>query len=262
MVFSFTYQTYPTQCQNLTINWTGGSAPYHILLVPIGDAETVTKKPENRKIVDVVINDASQSSYTFKLQFPGGTQFVPTIYDKNGIQAGATGVPTTVAAADDASCLFGPTKTKFDFYLTPGNILTQCASTKITWTGSPTPPLTFYGLIPGGESFQIPVPSGATTEFDWTANVRQGSSVLIVAGDSTGIGLGGSALFNVNSGGTSCLNNNSPSSTLGSPAGAVTGTPGGGNGGSAGGGSTGGGSSTGGGGRYRPFVLLNPLACC
>jgi len=83
---------------------------------------------------------------------------------------------------------------------------------------------TFQGLIPGGQSFQIPRGEITTvdsqgTGFSWIPSVRAGSTVIIAAGDDRGRGNGGSAPFIVGYGDNSCLNDNSPSSTPGSPAG-------------------------------------------
>lgn len=83
---------------------------------------------------------------------------------------------------------------------------------------------TFQGLIPGGQSFEIPESQITTvtsqgTGFSWTPSVRAGSTVILVAGDDRGRGNGGSASFIVGYGDNSCLNDNSPSSTPGSPAG-------------------------------------------
>lgn len=85
----------------------------------------------------------------------------------------------------------------------------------------------FQGVIPGGESFAIT--EGPLTNvsqqglgFNWTVSLRGGTSLFIVAGDDRGNGTGGSVpnlvAPNINNDG-SCLNDNSPSSTPGSPAG-------------------------------------------
>ena len=56
--------------------------------------------------------------------------------------------------------------------------------------------------------------------FSWTPSVRAGTTVLIVAGDNRGPGSGGSATYIINYGtDNSCLNDASPSSTSGPPAG-------------------------------------------
>jgi hypothetical protein len=84
------------------------------------------------------------------------------------------------------------------------------------------------GVIPGGQSFQIPVPSQLTTVdsegtgFNWTPSVRGGTTLIIAGGDNRGMGTGGSVLNTVSAGtnlDNSCLSGNSPSSTPGSPAG-------------------------------------------
>lgn len=87
--------------------------------------------------------------------------------------------------------------------------------------------VSFQGVVPGGQSFTVP--SGTLTNitnfgegFDWTPSVRGGTSLEIVAGDSRGIGSGGSLPLVVSTGSnavSNCLNENSPSSTPGSPAG-------------------------------------------
>ena len=90
----------------------------------------------------------------------------------------------------------------------------------------------FYGVIPGGDSFNIPQGSLSTvdpnisgptqpgTGFSWTVDITSGTNVIFVGGDDRGIGSGGSAGFTVapfpNS---SCLSGTSPSSTPGNPAG-------------------------------------------
>jgi hypothetical protein len=85
----------------------------------------------------------------------------------------------------------------------------------------------FLGIIPGGNSFQIPV-SGLTSVpsqgfgFTWTPSVRGGTTLQLVGGDGRGTGSGGSTFFIVSSGvspNNGCLNDQSPSSTPGSPAG-------------------------------------------
>lgn len=85
----------------------------------------------------------------------------------------------------------------------------------------------FQGVIPGGQSFAIP--RGKITQvpeqgrgFTWVPNVRGGTTLMIVGGDDRGNGTAGSVLFVVSSGinnNSTCLDQNSPSSTAGTPAG-------------------------------------------
>ena len=109
--------------------------------------------------------------------------------------------------------------------MNPDAYLTQCQPTNLTWsTGSgkgAVGAVTFYGIIPGGETFLLRPNS---QPYIWDVSVRAGTSVTLFAGDSRGIGSGGSAgPFIVNGTDTGCINDSSPSSTAGSPAGGVTG---------------------------------------
>jgi hypothetical protein len=113
----------------------------------------------------------------------------------------------------------------------------------------------FYGVIPGGQSFQLNQGTLTTVNnegygFNWITLVRAGTTVLLVGGDSRGIGSAGWTQQNVNQGGTTCLNSSSPSSTPGSPAGGAypTGSNGVGTGGGGGGGGGNGSNGNGNGG--------------
>lgn len=85
----------------------------------------------------------------------------------------------------------------------------------------------FHGVIPGGESFSIPLGTITNTTdmgtgFQWVPTVRTGSTLMVVSGDDRGLGTGGSDLFSVSAGlnpNSSCISNTSPSSTAGPPAG-------------------------------------------
>lgn len=85
-------------------------------------------------------------------------------------------------------------------------------------------------VIPGGQSSKLNIVNptsggpGNTTGFSWSPNVRAGTTILLVAGDSRGPGVGGSvntAIGNSPTQNTTCLDSQSPSSTAGTPAGAV-----------------------------------------
>jgi len=85
----------------------------------------------------------------------------------------------------------------------------------------------FLGVIPGGQSFavaqgDITDVASEGTGFSWTPSLRGGTTLILVGGDNRGNGTAGSTLNTVSTGidniGT-CLNDASPSSTPGSPAG-------------------------------------------
>ena len=83
----------------------------------------------------------------------------------------------------------------------------------------------FQGIIPGGQSFDIPASNLSTLPtqgygFSWTPSIRVGTSIIVTGGDNRGPGTAGSADYNVAQGpNQDCLTSNSPSSTPGSPAG-------------------------------------------
>ena len=83
----------------------------------------------------------------------------------------------------------------------------------------------FYGIIPGGQCFPLSegpftTVSGYGYGFECTVPVQAGTTVLLIGGDSRGIGTGGWAPMVVEqSNSQSCLDSSSPSSTPGSPAG-------------------------------------------
>lgn len=83
---------------------------------------------------------------------------------------------------------------------------------------------TFQGAIPGGQSFSVPEGQLSTVPeqglgFNWSPSVRAGTTLLLLGGDNRGPGTGGSNVYIVGQGDNSCLNDQSPSSTPGSPAG-------------------------------------------
>ena len=198
--------------------------------------------PTNSQFVAVV-----RSSTLVSSSFRPHTRPAAQVSDQSGFGSGGTSVSVTVQSSSNSSC-YDTSQTvqpQFVFSLYPDKSLTQCSTTRLWWDNTTVqgyaikkPPFrdhsaltsrifsipTFQGLIPGGQSFQIPQGDissidGQGTGFSWIPSVRAGSTVIITAGDNRGSGNGGSAPFIVGYGDNSCLNNNSPSSTPGSPAG-------------------------------------------
>jgi hypothetical protein len=63
------------------------------------------------------------------------------------------------------------------------------------------------GIIPGGKSFSIDVPNGATSTTWSPIRVPAGTGVMLVAGDDRGRGTGGSSFIMIVQGGSDgCLN--------------------------------------------------------
>ncbi|KAF7318976.1 hypothetical protein HMN09_00233600 [Mycena chlorophos] len=245
--YSWSFAKQPSQCGNVTINISGGSPPYSVLIVPYG-ISPLPNNIEARKIQS--IENQSSSSITFKLNFPANSQLVAVVSDSTGFASGGTSVGVLVTGSSDSSCFDASSNVQpaFFYNILPTGVIAQCEQTRIWWNtsavqGNPS----FQGVIPGGDSFQIPesnfsTQTGAGYGFTWTPPLRGGTTLLLVAGDNRGLGSGGSTSYTVNSGVdniSSCLNSTSPSSTPGSPAGGSYATSTGTSGGSSPTGSTG-----------------------
>ncbi|KAF5377038.1 hypothetical protein D9757_007724 [Collybiopsis confluens] len=217
----------PAQCQNLSIGLSGsGQPPYNILIVPSGPSP-LSNNSEVRKIIS---QEFSSNSVSFKLNYPAESQFVAVVSDSTGFGSGGTSATVEVISSSDSSCINAtdPVSPLWFTHFDNFNQVVQCTPTRIWWdttnvTGTPS----FFGVIPGGESFVIPESQiNATSElgtgFEWTPNIREGTTLHVIGNDAKGNGTGGSSRLTVGNNpnnDNSCLNQNSPSSTAGSPAG-------------------------------------------
>ncbi|TFK72491.1 hypothetical protein BDN72DRAFT_792505 [Pluteus cervinus] len=227
--YSWKFQSPPKQCSNLTISIDGaGTPPYRVLILPFGPSP-LPNNTEVRKIVDQTF-PAGATSVSFQLKYPADSQLVAVVSDATGFGSGGTSVAAQVVQSTDTSCFDATQMVSplFVFSIEPPNQIVQCVPTRIWWDpsnvqGTPN----FLGVIPGGQSFSIPegqitnVPSEGTG-FSYTPSLRGGTTFILVGGDARGNGTAGSSLNTVSSGIDnvgSCLNDNSPSSTPGNPAG-------------------------------------------
>jgi hypothetical protein len=230
--YTWSFSSTPAQCTNLSLSISGtdGKPPYRVLIIPFGPTP-LPNFIEARKIVDQPFQNSS-TSLSFQLAYPTNSQFVAVVSDATGFGTGGTSVAATVQSSSDSSCYDATTSVSpaFIFSIYPTNQIVQCTSTRIWWddtnnTVDGTP--TFLGVIPGGQSFTVPTGpitnvSEQGTGFSWTPSVRGGTTLLLVGGDSRGAGNAGSTINTVGLGTTvvnSCLNDTSPSSTPGNPAG-------------------------------------------
>ncbi|KAG6856125.1 hypothetical protein H0H87_007280 [Tephrocybe sp. NHM501043] len=247
--YTWKFDSPPQQCSNLTVSVSGsdGKPPYRILILPSGPSP-LKDNIEARTIVDQPFPEGA-SSVSFKLNYPANSQFVAIVSDASNFGSGGTSVAVEVTSSSDSSCFDASTNVspKFFFNIYPQNQIVQCVPTRIWWDSATiTGETNFLGVIPGGQSFTIPQSeltnvSSQGTGFSWTPSIRGGTTLIIVGGDGRGNGTAGSSLNTVNSGPNnigSCLNDVSPSSTPGTPAGGSyatgTSTPGSGGGGGGG----------------------------
>ncbi|KAF8586522.1 hypothetical protein K439DRAFT_942318 [Ramaria rubella] len=210
----------PTQCANTTVQWTGGSAPYQLLLVPTGELH-----PEVRVIETYTID--SGNNFSFQLNYPGNSSFVAVMSDATGFGTGGTTPVTTVLPAASKSCL-GTSQVAPEFFIfTDPPVPQTCSPMMISYTSDSHPPVDVFVVIPGGTSSRIESGSPKNMSFEWTPTFSAGTQLLIVAGDTNGVGKGGSTdILTVASGNsTSCLPANTTSATTMSAAPVTTHAP-------------------------------------
>lgn len=206
--FSFTHET-PTQCDNLNISWIGGTAPFYLLLTPVYGT------PHNISIPDSAFSNG-QGSFSAQLAFREGQKFLITMSDGTGFGTGGNTEVLTVGSSNGGSC--NTTDPGVPFFYELNSALQQCRA--FTFSGYPQAiqPVTIMGIVPGGTSFVLRPPMNSAT-YDWTASVYNGTTIIFLMIDSQGRQGGSSDLWTVGvSDDLSCINSNSPSSTmLGSP---------------------------------------------
>nr|XP_019009763.1 uncharacterized protein I206_05323 [Kwoniella pini CBS 10737]OCF48544.1 hypothetical protein I206_05323 [Kwoniella pini CBS 10737] len=208
-ISAFTFSTStPVQCQNFTIQWSGGSGPYHLSLVPTiivagGHIENITIPSES-------------TQWSFNLQQPAGLDFLVTMSDSTGFGAGGTTSVLTVGSSDDSSCVPSFSNYDFTFAVNPDSNPSSCGTMAVSWLENATEPVSLFGLIPHGSAFQLPIDQ-SSTNYDWTVDIQENTQFLLFMSDSGQFQTGGSTpLYRVQSGGnTSCITSSSPTTASG-----------------------------------------------
>ncbi|KAI5999859.1 hypothetical protein F5J12DRAFT_952009 [Pisolithus orientalis] len=193
-----------TECGPFNISWTGGQSPFQIAIF------TVSSSP----VFHNVSSSAYQGSYTIpQLPLPQGLQFVVILSDATGFATGGTTYLITVGEPTSSSSC-NTTLPSLSYYFSDvGFPLQQCGPFEFSGYQGAILPVTFVGIVPGGQSFLIQ--SGVTTtSYTWTADVQAGTSIMFSMWDANG-----------NSGGCSVLQSVGPSndaSCLSSQTGSIT----------------------------------------
>ncbi|KAJ6519751.1 hypothetical protein C8R45DRAFT_952610 [Mycena sanguinolenta] len=200
--FTFNSITSITQCDNVQIKWTGGSGQgYYLTIIPIFGA------PRNISISSTDVN----GTFSTPIPLSAGDQAVLTLSDATGFGSGGNSQLLKVGSSLGGSC--NTTSPALAYTYTLNSPLVQCQSFPFTDYDSAVQPVTILGVIPGGDSFVLDVPTGKAS-FDWTANVYNGTQIIFMMVDARGQS-GGSYLDTVGlSGDASCINSQSPSSTI------------------------------------------------
>ncbi|KAG1881063.1 hypothetical protein F4604DRAFT_1922085 [Suillus subluteus] len=197
----------PTQCDPLAISWTGGQAPFEILLTPSDEAY------QNYSVPASAFSNGKGSYSISQLPLSTGTSFLLTMSDATGFTSGVTTTQLNVGnAVANNNCNTTVLSPPYTFQLSPST-LTQCGPFTVVAESSAVLPITIAQLIPGGQ----PVVFNSDSDtFTSVVDVNQGTTLVYFVTDSGGrqFGVAGFQLVGP-SNNPSCLSANSPSSTIG-----------------------------------------------
>ncbi|KAG2042713.1 hypothetical protein BDR03DRAFT_944072 [Suillus americanus] len=206
--FSVTVGT-PTQCDPLTVSWTGGQPPFEIILTP------EYKMYQNYSVPASAFSNGKGSYSISQLMLSTETSFLLTMSDATGFGSGGTTNELLVGnQITNINCNTAVASPLFKFTFSPPPPLIQCSQLTIsTIEGSPVLPITIVQLIPGG---QPTVFNSATSSYTFDINVHAGTGLMYFVTDSTGAQGGVSTIEQVSgSSNASCL---TPSFTAGTSA--------------------------------------------
>ncbi|KAG2159313.1 uncharacterized protein EDB93DRAFT_279504 [Suillus bovinus] len=174
--FSVTVGT-PTQCGPLSISWTGGQAPFEILLTPNNGMY------QNIPVPASAFSNGKGSYSIPQLSLLSGTSFLLIMSDATGFGSGGTTNELIVLnSAANNICGAGNPSPPYTFNLSP-NPLTQCSQFTITASGGAVPPITIGLLIPGGQSVVF---NSDSNTFQSVLDVIAGTNVMYFVNDSLG----------------------------------------------------------------------------
>ncbi|KAJ7071099.1 hypothetical protein C8F01DRAFT_415309 [Mycena amicta] len=205
--FSFTTTTTPSQCDDLDLAWTGGSGTgYYLSIIP------VFGNPLNISIPDSAYNSGNNSGrLSYQLQANASDRVVISMSDSTGFGTGGNSQLFSVGKSQGGTCNLTSTPLGFLYALDPSPAQCQTSVFSLYLENHAVAPVSIFGVIPRGSSFQLN--PGSAKTFNWKANVFNGTDVIFLMVDAKN-NQGGSELFNVGlSGDTSCITSDSPSST-------------------------------------------------
>ncbi|KAF5374780.1 hypothetical protein D9758_000350 [Tetrapyrgos nigripes] len=200
--FNFTHND-PTSCDDFTVQWTSGSPPFYLTLVPVFGT------PRNFSIPSDSFSDG-KGSFSTQLPFPENRRFVAIMSDSTNYGSGGDTSDLQVGASKGGQC--NTTDPGVDFLFQLNTALQQCRAFTFSNYDDAKQPITILGIIPSGDTFVLHPPTGPT--FDWTANVWNGTRVMFLMFDSQGRQGGSSDILTVSAtDNSSCIDASSPSTT-------------------------------------------------
>ncbi|KLO13970.1 hypothetical protein SCHPADRAFT_996977 [Schizopora paradoxa] len=204
--FDFTYGA-PTSCDPLNVSWTGGRAPFYLLITPLFIPSQNISIP-----VSAFDEQTQNGSFSTQLGLSAGQRFLLTMSDADGFgSGGVSNLLTTGSSISGSDCNTTAATPPFTF-ATP-DAFQQCSDFIFTGYNGSTQPNTIKGLIPLGQIISLTTSPGSDS-LTWTVNIQSGTEVVFLMTDSEGRSGGTSDLETVSaSNDATCLNASSPHST-------------------------------------------------
>ncbi|KAF9467370.1 hypothetical protein BDZ94DRAFT_1033684 [Collybia nuda] len=178
--FSFTVGVQPSQCDPLSISWTGGQLPFRLIIVMPSLVN-----------INVTIPDSNFKDNRGSFELPAlgvsrGTSLFFAMSDATGAMSGGTS-DLMIVGESLTGQICNTTTPANDFFFTTPNTLTQCSAFAFTSYQGAIKPLTIFAFIPGGtDSFIVPFSPPDTDSFVWKANITAQTHVSFSVIDSQG----------------------------------------------------------------------------
>ncbi|EED82753.1 predicted protein [Postia placenta Mad-698-R] len=170
--FTFDYGD-ASQCDDFSVSWSGGTAPYQLTLIPVFYGRTL-----NYTIPSSSYSNG-QGSYKVQLPFPENQTVIAVMSDANGFATGGVSDVITTGPSISHSHISTLVNQKTQAHDAAGREYSFS-----NYTGA-MQPATITGIIPGGETFVLNPPTGPP-DFEWIANIKASTSMLFLMVDSKG----------------------------------------------------------------------------
>ncbi|KAF9787259.1 hypothetical protein BJ322DRAFT_711648 [Thelephora terrestris] len=220
--FTYEFSTLGS-CDDVEVSWTGGQAPFELLMVPVFGTLRTFQIPFSQvfgtlrtiQIPASAVNNG-KGVYNASVNFPPKQKMFLVMSDATGLGSGGTSLILEVGQHVSGNTC-DPTDPGPDFAFSLSETFTRCETAVFSQYDQAVQPITIVGFIPGGDSFQLNPPNGSTT-YDWQVDLEVGTTVVFVVTDSQGRQGGVShPMFVNNSNDSSCLSPGFPTSTLNFP---------------------------------------------
>ncbi|PVG02305.1 hypothetical protein CPB86DRAFT_780727 [Serendipita vermifera] len=184
-----------------------GTPPFYMFITPPSGTPRNISIPESAW-------DGSKGSFFTTLNLTAGQSFVLTMSDATGFGTGGNSDLLTVGGASNAQCNTTNPGTSFSFQ--GSSTIEQCGTYTINSLSDVPQPVRVQGIIPVGSSFTLTPPEDSPS-YNWTVNVASGTRILFFMTDNEGNLSSVSSIQQVaSSSNSSCINDDSPRSTLSS----------------------------------------------